>query len=184
MNSARVRTIHRRLGISLALFLFVQAIVGMSMSIGRLASVDSTPQYNFLYSAHAGWHPLGSIYRVFLGLATAAQGVLGILIFLNRVPARNKKETAFSTPDQTGALKKEVPMHTLSFAADIRPLFRPYDIESMKPFGIDLSSYEDGKKHAQKIYARLSRKDMPCDGPWSDDSLKKFKDWMEGGMEP
>jgi hypothetical protein len=37
-------------------------------------------------------------------------------------------------------------MAALSFAADIRPLFRSYDIESMKLAGIDLSSYEDVKK--------------------------------------
>ena len=75
-------------------------------------------------------------------------------------------------------------MAKLSFAVDIRPLFRSYDIESMKPAGIDLSSYEDVKKKAQAIYARLSAKDMPCDGLWSDQSMQKFKEWMESGMKP
>ncbi len=75
-------------------------------------------------------------------------------------------------------------MSTLSFAADIRPLFRPFDVESMKPAGLDLSSYEEVKKRAQAIYTRLSAKQMPCDGPWSDNHLQKFKEWMEGGMEP
>ena len=75
-------------------------------------------------------------------------------------------------------------MAELSFAADIRPLFRSYDIESMKPAGIDLSSYEDVKKKAHSIYARLSAKDMPCDKPWSDQSMQKFKEWMESGMKP
>ncbi len=75
-------------------------------------------------------------------------------------------------------------MSTLSFAADIRPLFRSFDIESMKPTGIDLSSYEEVKKHARDIHARLSAKDMPCDQPWSDASMQKFKDWMESGMKP
>jgi hypothetical protein len=54
----------------------------------------------------------------------------------------------------------------------------------MKPAGIDLSSYEDVKKKAQSIYARLSAKEMPCDGPWSADSIQKFKEWMDGGMKP
>jgi len=81
-------------------------------------------------------------------------------------------------------IKKEVPMSALSFAADIRPLFRSSDIESMKPAGIDLSSYEDVKKKAQSIYARLSAKDMPCDGPWSNQSMQKFTEWMERGMKP
>jgi len=75
-------------------------------------------------------------------------------------------------------------MSTLSFAAAIRPLFRPFDIDSMKSAGIDLSSYEDVKKKAQSIYARLSAKDMPCDGPWSDQFMQKFKEWMDSGMKP
>ncbi len=75
-------------------------------------------------------------------------------------------------------------MGTLSFAADILPLFRSNDIESMKPAGLDLSSYEEVKKKAPSIYARLSAKDMPCDGAWSDNSLQKFKEWMGSGMKP
>lgn len=81
-------------------------------------------------------------------------------------------------------MKNEVSMNTLSFAADIQPLFRPFDIESMKPMGIDLSSYEEVKKNGQNIYGRLSAKDMPCDGPWSDQAIKKFKEWMDSGMKP
>jgi len=184
MNSVKVRTIHRRLGIFLAFFLFVQAIVGMSMSIGRLASVDSSPQYNALYSVHAGWHPLGSIYRVILGLATATQGILGIMIFLSRFTIKRKRETSFPLPDRPDVSQKEVPVRALSFAADIRPLFRSYDIESMKPIGIDLSSYKDVGENAQSIYMRLSAKEMPCDKPWSDGSVQTFKDWMESGMGP
>jgi len=81
-------------------------------------------------------------------------------------------------PMETGEIK----MGELSFNTDIRPLFRPYDIESMKPYGIDLSSYEGVKKHAQDIYDRLSTEEMPCDGPWSDNNVRKFKEWMESGM--
>lgn len=75
-------------------------------------------------------------------------------------------------------------MRTPGFAADIRPLFRSFDIESMKPQGIDLSSYEDVRKHAQNIYERLSSKEMPCDAPWSEARLQDFKKWMESRMEP
>ncbi len=70
-----------------------------------------------------------------------------------------------------------------SFVTDIRPLFRPYDVDEMKPNGIDLSSYADVKKHAQDIYARLSAKDMPCDGDWDEGNLKKFKEWIDSGMQ-
>jgi hypothetical protein len=75
-------------------------------------------------------------------------------------------------------------MGTLSFAADIRPLFRDKDIAAMKPAGLDLSSYEDVKKRAQDIYARLSAKEMPCDQPWSDSHVQKLKEWMQSGMNP
>ena len=74
-------------------------------------------------------------------------------------------------------------MAKLKFFADIRPLFRTFDVESMKPNGIDLSSYDEVKKHAREIYGRLSSKEMPCDGGWSDANVQKFKEWMEGGME-
>jgi len=182
MNPAKVRTIHRRLGISIACFLFVQAISGMLMSVGRLASVDMSPLYNALYFIHADWDPLGNIYRVVLGLAAAMQGVLGIIIF--RSLSRLKKEASFASANQSYVSEKEVGMSTLSFAADIRPLFRSFEIDSMKPMGLDLSSYEDVKKKAQSIYARLTAKEMPCDGPWSEQSVQKFKEWMDGGMKP
>ena len=74
-------------------------------------------------------------------------------------------------------------MAKLKFSADIRPLFRNFDVESMKPNGIDLSSYAEVKKHAREIYGRLSTQEMPCDGGWSDANIQKFKEWMEGGME-
>jgi hypothetical protein len=176
----RVRTVHRRLGISVACFLFVQAIAGMLMSIGRLASADTSPTYNILYSIHANWGSLGSVYRVVLGLATAIQGVLGMMILLS---FRKKKDRPVPPPRQP-LPQAATAGRALSFAVDIRPLFRSYDIESMKTYGIDLSSYEDVKDHAQGIYSRLSGKEMPCDRPWSESHLQQFKDWMENGMEP
>ena len=71
-----------------------------------------------------------------------------------------------------------------TFSKDVRPLFRAYDVDSMKPNGIDLSSYEEVKKRAKDIYGHLQAKDMPCDGGWDDGSIRIFKEWMEGGMAP
>jgi hypothetical protein len=71
-----------------------------------------------------------------------------------------------------------------NLSTDIRPLFRPYDMESMKPNGIDLSSYPEVKSGAADIYSRLRAKDLSCDGGWSGENPLKFKEWMEGGMEP
>lgn len=45
----------------------------------------------------------------------------------------------------------------LGFSADIRPLFRKNpDVDAMKGFGLDLSSYEDVKAQAEAIYRTLA----------------------------
>ncbi len=75
-------------------------------------------------------------------------------------------------------------MPNLSFTKDIATLFRTYDIDEMKAYGMDLSSYFSVKEHAQDIYGRLMAKDMPCDQPWSDENITKFKEWVDGGMQP
>ncbi len=71
-----------------------------------------------------------------------------------------------------------------SFEKNIRPLFRDFDISSMKDYGIDLSAYADVKKHAGDIYTRLLDGEMPCDSAWSAENLTAFKEWMDGGMLP
>ena len=71
----------------------------------------------------------------------------------------------------------------VSFARDIRPLFRDNDIDSMKDFGdFDLSQVGDVRAHAALIYERLADQTMPCDGPWSERQIALFKRWMEEGM--
>ena len=73
----------------------------------------------------------------------------------------------------------------LSFANDIRPLFRDTpDVKTMKNMGLDLSSYEDVKAKAEGIYSRLEDGSMPCDGGWPKDRVETFKRWMDEGMEP
>ena len=73
----------------------------------------------------------------------------------------------------------------LSFEKNIRPLFRDSpDVDSMKDYGLDLSSYEDVKAQAAAIQARLEDSSMPCDGPWLQEQLDLFKQWMEEGIPP
>jgi hypothetical protein len=73
----------------------------------------------------------------------------------------------------------------LSFAGDIRPLFRDApDVKAMKGMGLDLSSYEEVKTKAQAIYSTLEDGSMPCDGPWPEDQVARFKRWMDEGMAP
>jgi len=73
----------------------------------------------------------------------------------------------------------------LSFGKDIRSLFRDdVDVEGMKPFGLDLSSYEDVKAQAQNIVERLEDGSMPCDEAWPKAQIERFKQWMSEGMAP
>lgn len=73
----------------------------------------------------------------------------------------------------------------ISFAKDIRPLFRDEpDVEAMKGFGLDLSSYDDVKTHAAGILERLDDGSMPCDEPWPKEQIARFKQWMDDGMAP
>jgi len=76
-------------------------------------------------------------------------------------------------------------MMALSFAKDIRPLFRDeQDVEAMKPFGLDLSSYDEVRAQAQNIVARLEDGSMPCDEVWPQSRIDVFKLWMSEGMAP
>lgn len=67
-----------------------------------------------------------------------------------------------------------------SFDADIRQLFRPQDVEEMS-WAFDLSSYEDVRANAEAIYERLADGSMPCDGPWGDEQVQRFRDWIDAG---
>lgn len=71
----------------------------------------------------------------------------------------------------------------LSFARDIRPLFRDGDIRSMS-FAFDLSSYDDVRANAEPIYERLASGSMPCDGAWPADEVERFRTWIDEGSLP
>jgi len=74
---------------------------------------------------------------------------------------------------------------SVSFAHDIRPLFRDSDIASMKRVsGLDLSNHAQVSARADQILSRLEAGDMPCDGAWPDDQVKLFKKWIDGGTKP
>jgi len=73
----------------------------------------------------------------------------------------------------------------ISFATDIRPLFRQKDIASMQSAGgFDLSSYDDVSARADGIFARLKAGDMPCDGAWPSAHVQLFADWIGDGRQP
>jgi hypothetical protein len=71
----------------------------------------------------------------------------------------------------------------LSFARDIRPLFRDKDVEGMRDW-FDLSSHGDVTTYAQGIYETLKDGSMPCDGAWAVDQVELFRRWMDEGSAP
>ena len=71
----------------------------------------------------------------------------------------------------------------LSFARDIRPLFRDEDVEAMR-YAFDLGHYEEVKANAEGIYERLADGSMPCDGAWPADRIALFRRWMDEGSAP
>ncbi|TCO54867.1 CDGSH iron-sulfur domain-containing protein [Actinocrispum wychmicini] len=68
----------------------------------------------------------------------------------------------------------------VSYAKHVKTLFRRTDRNSMK-FVFDLWSYKDVSQHADHILARLSNGTMPCDGPWPQEKLNCFSQWIEAG---
>ena len=70
-----------------------------------------------------------------------------------------------------------------SFEHDIRPLFRPDDVDAMS-FAFDLSSYDEVRDNAEPIYERLADGSMPCDGKWPAQDVERFRRWIDGGFDP
>lgn len=91
MKEMAVRKFHRTLGIIVVWFMAGQALSGTILAIDGLGlgSIPSALRDSLTY-LHFGWLPLGGIYRILLGLATLAQGVSGIMIFL-LIRARTRK---------------------------------------------------------------------------------------------
>jgi len=71
----------------------------------------------------------------------------------------------------------------VSFAADIRPLFREKDVQSMARH-FDLTSFEDVSMVADRILGRLRSGSMPCDGEWPSDQVDLFERWIQTGKKP
>jgi hypothetical protein len=78
---------------------------------------------------------------------------------------------------------------SVSFAADIRPLFRDIDIQHMR-FFCDLSKYEDVRDNVDDILDRLTQtglRQMPptnTGGPWPQPQIDLFRRWKDGGCAP
>ena len=69
---------------------------------------------------------------------------------------------------------------TLSFARDVKPLFREKDRNSMR-FAFDLFDYTDVAQHADAIASALRSGKMPCDGAWPAAQVETFQRWIDQG---
>jgi hypothetical protein len=68
----------------------------------------------------------------------------------------------------------------ISFAQDIKPLFREGDRESMK-WAFDLSSYDDVAANSDAILGKLRDGTMPCDGALPEEQIDLFQRWVDAG---
>lgn len=77
---------------------------------------------------------------------------------------------------------------TLSFAADIRPMFTEMDVAHMRNFDIDLSERDDVMAHAEAIYRTVSAGTMPPpssgEARWTQEMCARFKRWQNEGYCP
>jgi len=74
----------------------------------------------------------------------------------------------------------------ISFDKDIKPLITETDRNHML-FMFDLWSYADVKDNADGILDALSQGRMPpasSGGPWGKDKIDRFKEWIDGGLQP
>lgn len=70
---------------------------------------------------------------------------------------------------------------SLSFEADIRPLFRETDRESMLE-SFDLWDRDAVAENADAILERVREGTMPCDGAWPEDQVDRLAAWIDQGM--
>jgi hypothetical protein len=79
---------------------------------------------------------------------------------------------------------------TVSFKADIVPLFTSMDIEHMSALGAKLDDYSFMSQPgtASLVYDVVSSGKMPPSNSgeqrWSHEKVELFKAWIDGGYEP
>ena len=73
----------------------------------------------------------------------------------------------------------------LSFATDIKPLFRDFDRDMMRAISdFDLHAHADVVEWADRILAVLEGGSMPCDGSWPSSQIAVFRRWIADGRRP
>jgi hypothetical protein len=102
-----------------------------------------------------------------------------------RAQAAPRRQTA--TIPFTGAHSMAV-----TYSKEIRPLFRPIDVDHMKPRGVLLddvqwmTAVDNAGNHANadNVFSRLADGSMPPDEAWSPEKLDLYGQWMNDGYQP
>lgn len=68
----------------------------------------------------------------------------------------------------------------LTFAHDIKPMFRSKDRDSMMS-AFDLFDYSDVAANADAIVGALRSGQMPCDAAWPSSQVDRFQHWIDTG---
>lgn len=72
----------------------------------------------------------------------------------------------------------------MSFATDIRPLFREGDIQCMSAANVHLDdfSWMSVPANAQHVMHAVSSGKMPPDSPWPKDRVAMLQQWIDAGF--
>ena len=70
----------------------------------------------------------------------------------------------------------------LSFAQDIKPLFREFPDRASMLFLFDLHDYDDVRANADGILDSVKTGRMPCTGRWPQEDVQKFEAWINAGF--
>lgn len=78
---------------------------------------------------------------------------------------------------------------TPGFEQDIRPLFRPIDVEHMAKGGVNLDQYAymSVPENAEKVYRSIADKRMPPPDEghtWSEEQVRLLRAWIDAGLQP
>lgn len=130
---------------------------------------------------------IGSMYT----LADQATALLGKQIPRSDGPGIYGPQFRIAVSAGDALRKAEAGAASVSFAKDIKPLFREVDIDHMEPIGYPLGDYEfmsdptGNYSHANAVFTALKNKRMPPRGPfWTQAQLDLFSNWMSGGYKP
>ncbi len=97
-----------------------------------------------------------------------------------QIGVKSEREPNLETASQIDSPLSE---SILSYQTDIRPLFRDFDLETLKRFDrIDLNSLDSVRAHIETLRERLQAGKLPYDACWSSKQIALFRRWINQGM--